>query len=146
MSTGSRTLSGLRVCVFASCISRSQDDGARIGMVVECTCAALHRRDDTVQLDAIPHGGQISMLMYVIKKRKVKRYIYIYIPIGSTLNKLDESAVTLLDPTTTDAASQKVLLLPSWPQTSTAKANVKTLRVITTDSFLKLTIPQAFQF
>lgn len=86
--------------------------------------------------------------MYVIKKRKVKRYIYIYIPIGSTLNKLDESAVTLLDPTTTDAASQKVLLLPSWPQTSTAKANVKTLRVITTDSFLKLTIgiPQAFQF
>lgn len=143
MSTGSRTLSGLRVCVFASCISRSQDDGARIGMVVECTCAALHRRDDTVQLDAIPHGGQISMLMHVIKKRKI---IYIYIPIGSTLNKLDESAVTLLDPTTTDAASQKVLLLPSWPQTSTAKANVKTLRVITTDSFLKLTIPQAFQF
>lgn len=143
MSTGSRTLSGLRVCVFASCISRSQDDGARIRMVVECTCAALHRRDDTVQLDAIPHGGQISMLMHVIKKRKI---IYIYIPIGSTLNKLDESAVTLLDPTTTDAASQKVLLLPSWPQTSTAKANVMTLRVITTDSFLKLTIPQAFQF
>lgn len=143
MSAGSQTLSGLRVCVFASCISRSQDDGARIGMVVECTCAAPHRRDDTVQLDAIPHGGQISMLMQVIKKRKI---IYIYIPIGSTLNKLDESAVTLLDPTTTDAASQKVLLLPSWPQTSTAKANVKTLRVITTDSFLKLTIPQAFQF
>lgn len=53
------------VCVFASCISRSQDDGARIRMVVECTCAALHRRDDTVQLDAIPHGGQISMLMYM---------------------------------------------------------------------------------